>query len=74
MCLKCLNLLYWLQYRIEKKAQEDDEDEDEDDDDFGGSKKEPVDDDPVARECTVYLMSEQGDTSGCSLGIVDIKT
>ena len=39
-----------MQYNIEKKANEDEDEDDEDDDDFGGSKKEPVDDDPVARE------------------------
>ena len=38
------------QYGIEKKPGEEDEEEDEDDEDFGGPKKDPIDDDPVARE------------------------
>ena len=45
-----MKILPWLQYGMEKKPNEDEDEEDEDNDDFGGSKKEPVDEDPVARE------------------------
>ena len=48
------DVVWFLQYNIEKKVDSDAEDEDEDDEEFGGSggKKKEDEDDPVLRKTT----------------------